>query len=262
MEIRIQDKEKCDLFFKLFPALFDPILGNFDSYVVRINKEGLFVNQKDIGATTQMDVRYSKYAFDYIGDEETTIKFKGNHIIKIFDAAEKIKSDKDGVTLKFTNSKTPFLQVFATQKFEIWLDSLSEEDKVGTVLTYTVKTYASIQDLKLCSKLISTLDTILDKNKETALVQFELRKGLLIIHAMDDDHIKRAHYEIESITNTETIQKVMGYFHHLVYIKKLIDSGAESLKLYIETDSTIIFEIKFPFDINITIYAARPNFSD
>jgi len=262
MEIRIQDKEKCDLFFKLFPALFDITLGNFDSYVVRINKEGLFVNQKDISAATQLDVRYSKDAFDYIGDEEIIIKFKGNHIKKIFDAAKQIKNDKDSITLKFTNSKTPFLQVFATQKFEIWLESLSEEDKVDTVLPYAVKTYASISDLKLCSKLISTLDTILDTNKETASVQFELRKGLLIIHAMDDDHIKRAHCEIETFTNTETIQKVTGYFHHLEYIKKLIDSGAESLKFYIETDNNLIFEIKFPFDINITIYAARPNFSD
>jgi len=71
--------------------------------------------------------------------------------------------------------------------------------------------------------------------------------------------VKRAHYEIESITNTKTIQKVMGYFHYLESVKKLIDSGAQSLKIYVQTDNNLIFEIKYPFDINITIYAARPN---
>jgi len=255
MEIRIDDKQKCDLFFKLFPVLFDVTLGNFDSYVLKINKEGLFIKQKDEGSTTQLDVEYSKDAFDYISDEEVYIKFNGNHIRKILEAANKTKSDK-GVILKFTNSRTPFLQVLTPQKQEIRLESLTEEDKEEDILPYVVEKYASISDLKNCSKLISTLGTILDK-KETASVGLELRKDLLIIHAKDDEGIKYAHYEIESTTNTETIQSVDGYFHHLEYIKGLIDSGAESLRFYVQTDHSLIFEIKFPFKIKITIYAAR-----
>lgn len=256
MEIRIDNKEKCDLFFKLFPVLFDVTLGNFDSYVLKINKEGLFLKQKDKGSTTQLDVEYSKNAFDYISDEEVYIKFNGNQIKKILEAADQIKSDR-GVILKFTNSRTPFLQVLTTQKYEIRLESITEEDKVEDILPYVVEKYASISDLKNCSKLILSLGTILDKKKDTAFVGLELRKDLLIIHAMDDEEIKRAHYEIESITNTETIQRVDGYFRHLDYIRKLIDSGAESLRFYIQTDNNLIFEIKFPFEIKITVYAAR-----
>ncbi len=255
MEIRIQDKEKYELFFKLFPVLFDVTLGNFDSYVLKINKEGLFIKQKDRGTTTQLDVEYSKDAFDYISDEEVYIKFNGDQIRKILEAANKTKSDK-GVILKFTNSRTPFLQVLTTQKHEIRLESITEEDEAGDILPYVVEKYASISDLKNCSTLISTLDAILDK-KDAASVELELRKNLLIIHAKDDEGIKHAHYEIESTTNTETIQRVEGYFHHLIYIKRLIDSGAESLRFYVQTDHSLIFEIKFPFEIKITIYAAR-----
>lgn len=258
MEIRIDDEEKCDLFFKLFPVLFEATkIGNFDSFVLRINKEGLFIRQRDMGGTTQLNVEYSKNAFDYISDEEVYIKFNGDQIIKILEAADQTKSNESGIVLKFINSKNPFLQVLTTQRYGIRLESITDEDKAKDILPYRVENYASISDLKSCSKLISTLGKILDPKKDTAFVGLELRKNLLIIHAVDEEGIKSAHYEIDSITNTETIQRVDGYFRHLDYIRKLIDSGAESLRFYIQTDNNLIFEVNFPFEIKITVYAAR-----
>ena len=255
MEIQIKDKEKCDLFFKLFPVLFDTTLGNFESFVLKVNKDGLFINQRDISTTTQLDLRYSKNAFDYVSDEEVYIKFQGNAIRPILEAAKQTMSDDSGIILKFTDSINPYLQVLTTQKHEIWLELVTKEDKRG-ILPYTVEKYANISDLGYFSKLISTLGTILDK-RDTAAVEFELRKDLLILHAADEGSVKHAHYKIGCTTNTETIQRVVGHFHHLNYLKKLIDAGAESLKLYIQTDNNFIFNINFAFEINITIYAAR-----
>jgi len=257
MEIRIEDKEKRELFFKLFPILFDATLGNFDSFVLKINNEGLFIRQKDMSSTTQLDVKYSKNGFDYISDEEVYIKFEGNQIKKILEAAKQTKSNDDSITIKYTNSRNPFLQLLTTQKYEIRLESITEEDKVSSILPYTVEKYASISDLKSCSKLISTLGTILE-SKQTSSVELELKKNLLIIHATDEDGVKHAHHEIKSITNTEIIQKVNGSFHHLEYITKLIDSGAVGIKFYVQTDKNLIFEVMFPFEITITVYAACP----
>ena len=255
MEIRIEDKEKCELFFKLFPILFDGTLGNFDSFVLKINAAGVFIKQKDMGGTTQLDVEYSKNGFDYISDEEVYIKFEGNQIKKILEAAKQTKSNDDSIIIKYTNLRNPFLQVLTTQKYEMRLESITEEDKVSNILPYTVEKYASISDLKNCSKLISTLGTILE-SKLTSSVELELRTNLLIIHAMDGEGVKHAHHEIKSTTNTETIQRVNGFFHHLEYITKLIDSGAVGLKVYVQTDKNLIFEVKFPFEIKITVYAA------
>ena len=260
MEIQIKDKEKCDRFFKLFPTLFDPTLGNFESFVLKINKDGLFINQRDIGATIQLDVKYSKNAFDYISDEEVYIKFQGNAVKTILEATKQTMRDDGSVTLKFIDSKNPYLQVLATQKHEIWLEPVTEEDKKG-VLPFSIEKYADIPDLEYFSKLISTLGTILDK-RDTATVELELRKDLLILHATDEERVKHAYYKIGCTTNTEASQRVVGQFHHLNYLKKLIDAGAESLKLYIQTDDNLIFNIGFPFEINITIYAARRVDSD
>ena len=260
MEIQIDDKEKRNLFFKLFPVLFDATLGYFKSFVLRINNEGLFIQQKDVGGTVQLDVQYLKNAFDYISDEEVYIKFDGNQIKKILEAAKQTSSNESGLVLKFADSRNPFLQVLTTQKYEIRLESVTDRDKADEILRYTVEKYASILDLKSCSKLISTLGSILDA-KHTSIVGLELRKNLLLIHAKDEDGVKHAHYEIKSITNTETIQKVNVFFYHLEYIAKLIDSGAESLKFYIQTDKNLIFEVIFPFEIKITIYATSSNIS-
>lgn len=259
MEIQIENKKKRELFFKLFPVLFGASLGSFDSFVVKINAEGLFIKQKDLGCTTQLDVEYSKNAFDFISDEEVYIKFNGNQIKKILETAKQTSSNDSSIILKFIDPKNPFLQVLATQKYEIRLEVINEEDKIDSILPYTVEKYADISDLKSCSKLISTLSSILTNN--TSIVGLELRKNLLLIHAKDEDGIKHAHHEIKSVTNTETIQNVNVSFYHLDYITKLIDSGAEGLRLYIQTDRNLIFEVTFPFEIKITIYAACPNIS-
>lgn len=257
MEIRIENKEKCELFFKLFPVLFEATkIGNFDSFVLKINKDGLFIKQRDMGGTTQLDVEYSKNAFDYISDEEVYIKLKGDQIKKILEAADQTKGDDSGIILK-KKSKSPLLEVLTTQRYGIRLESVTEEDKAKDILPYRVENYASISDLKSCSKLISTLGKILDPKKDTAFVGLELRNNLLIIHAVDEEGVKSARHEIKSTTNTEKIQSVNGYFHHLEYLSKLIDSGADGLKIYVQTDKPLIFEVNFPFEIKITVYAAR-----
>ena len=152
----------------------------------------------------QLDVKYSKNAFDYISDEEAYIKFEGNQIKKILEAARQTNSSEGSIKLKYTDSRNPFLQVLTTQKYEIRLESITEKDKEDDIQPFTVEKYASISDLKSCSKLISTLGSILDA-KHTSIVRLELRKNLLLIHFL-------------------AVLRKYQFFHHFVILPHLSEN--------------------------------------
>lgn len=257
MEVKIENEEKCELFLKIFPLLFDSDFGNFESYVLRMNNDGLSIKQRDISGTIQFCVKYTKNALDYISNEDVYIKFNGYHIRKLLEVAKKTIGDS-GITLKYTDPKNPYLQVFTTQKYSIRLESLTDEDEAVSIGPYTVDKYAIVSNLDQCSKLISTLGTILN-NKKIAPVELVLSEDTLTFHAMDDEGVKEAHHDISCTSNTRSIQKVNVLYHHLEYIARLIDAGATRLKFYLQTDNNLIFEITFPYEINITIYAAKYN---